>query len=139
MTVKTYPPHTRGHLDERSLGELVSDLSQKASTLARLEVQLAKAEVSQKVSTASKEIAILVMAGLIGNAALLGLMATLMLSLAEFMDGWLAALLVTILFAAIAGFLAWQGISALKKMNMMPQQTVATLKEDKEWLSRQLN
>lgn len=126
-------------LDDRSLGDLFGDLSQKASTLVRQEVQLAKVEMKQKATEASVEVATITVGGLIANAALLTFTAALVLGLAEFMAPWLAALIVSLGFALLAGLLITKGVNALKEIDPVPEQTVTTLKEDKEWLTRQLN
>jgi hypothetical protein len=125
--------------DQRSLGELFADLSQKASLLAWQEIQLAKIEMKQKAIEASGEIGIIVVGGFLANAALLALVAALILGLAEFMAIWQAAFIVGIGVALIATLLIWKGVTALKKMNPVPEQTVMTLKEDKVWLTRQMN
>jgi hypothetical protein len=125
--------------DPRSLGDLFSDLTQNASLLARQEVQLAKVEMQEKAKEAGGEIAIIGAGAALGNAALLALTAAAVLGLSLYMSPWLAALVVALVLGVIAGLLIWQGISGLKEMNVVPEQTVATLKEDKEWLSRQMN
>jgi hypothetical protein len=125
--------------DDRSLGDLFGELSQKASTLVRQEVQLAKVEMKQKATEASVEIATITVGGFIANAALLAFTAALVLGLAEFMAPWLAALIVSLGLALVAGLLIAKGVKALREMDPVPEQTVTTLKEDKEWLTRQLN
>lgn len=125
--------------DQRSLGDLFADLSQKASLLARQEVQLAKLEMKQKATEASGEIATIIVGGFLANAALLAFTAALTIGLGQFMALWLAAVIVSVLFALVAALLIWKGIAALRAMNPVPEQTIMTLREDKEWLTRQLN
>lgn len=125
--------------NERSLGDLFSDLSQKASMLARQEVQLAKVEMKEKAAEASSEIAKIAIGAILANAALLTLIAAIILALSMFMEAWIAALIVAIVVALIAGLLVMNGINGLKELDPVPEQTVATLKEDKEWLTRQIN
>ena len=142
MTTYTRPQaeHRQAHTsDQRSLGELFAELSQKASLLARQEVQLAKMEMKQKATAASREVATIVVGGFLANAALLAFAAALTFGLALFIELWLAALIVSVLFALVAGLLIWKGIAALRAMNPVPEQTVTTLKEDKEWLTHQMN
>jgi xanthine/uracil permease len=124
--------------DQRSLGELFSELSQEASTLFRQEVQLAKVEISQKASEASKEIAFIGAGGAIAYAGFLALIAAAIIGFAEFMPMWLSALLVGVIIAGIGYVLMQKGISALKEMNPAPRRTIETLKEDKEWLKQQV-
>ncbi|MBK8902576.1 MAG: phage holin family protein [Anaerolineaceae bacterium] len=124
---------------EPTLGELFSNLSTGASVLVRKEVELAKAELSQKASKAGREVAVLAVAAALGNAALMCLIAALVLGLGYLVPLWAAALLVGVGLAIVAGVMAWASIEALKRINPVPEQTVETLQEDKEWLTAQMN
>lgn len=124
--------------DNRSLGELFSQLSRETSTLIRQEVQLAKAEVSQKASKVGRDVAFLAVGGVIVYAGFLALLAALIIGLAEFMDGWLAALIVGVLVIAVGYLLVQRGINELRRVNPVPERTVATLREDKEWIQEQV-
>jgi hypothetical protein len=125
--------------DERTLGDLFSELSQETSTLVRQEVQLAKVEITEKVAKAGKNVALIAGGGLIAYTGVLALVAALILGLATWMAPWLAALLVGLVFVGIAAVLIVTGLNDLKEIDPTPQRTVATIKEDKEWLTRQLN
>src|SRR5829696_2667136 len=92
-----------------SAGELLKQFSDDATTLIRKEVELAKAELAEKGRQAGKGAGMLGGAGLFGLGAFGALTAFLILVLAEAMDAWLAALIVTVLWGAIAGVLALQG------------------------------
>ncbi len=126
--------HSGADLRERSVPELLKQLSQETSTLVKQELDLAKAEMAQKGKEAGKG------AGFLGGGALMGLGAFaafttfLIALLATGMDTWLAALIVTVVYGAIAGFLALQGRDKLQEAKPpAPEQTVETLKEDVEW------
>jgi hypothetical protein len=125
--------------DQRSLGELFSELSREASTLFRQEMQLAKVEMSQKASKAGKEVAFIGTGGAIAFAGFLAILAAIIIGLAEFMPLWLSALIVGVIVAGVGYFLVQQGMSGLRKMNPAPRQTIETLKEDKEWLKQQVS
>ncbi len=130
-------PGTQGN--DRSLGELFGDLAHDTSTLVRKEVQLAKAEMTEKATAVGKDVAFITIGGLIAYAGLLALIATLVIILAAAgMRLWLAALIVTVIVLAIGGILVQQGLSRLKRTNMAPQQTIATLKEDQQWAKEQV-
>ena len=123
--------------DERSLGELVKQLSDQSTRLARMEVELAKAELQQK----GRQFGI--GAGAFGAAALLGFFAfaafttTVILALAEAVDGWLAALIVTVVYAAIAGVLALVGRQRVEEGSPpVPERAIETTKEDVEAAKR---
>jgi len=121
-----------------STGELLKQFSQDASTLVRKELELAKAELTEKGKQAGKGVGMLGGAGLFGLGAFGALTAFLILVLAEAMDAWLAALIVTVLWGAIAGVLALQGKHKVEEATPpQPEQTIETLKEDVEWAKRQ--
>jgi uncharacterized membrane protein YqjE len=123
--------------DDRSLGELFSDLTREMSTLVRQEVALAKTEMTEKASALGKNAAMLVVGGALLYAAFLALVATCVIALANAMPWWLAALIVTIIVAIIGGVVAWLGLENLKKTQLAPTQTVDTLKEDATWIKQQ--
>jgi hypothetical protein len=124
--------------DDRSLGELFSELSRQTSTLIRQEVALAKAELKQKGSEAGKDIGMMAAGGALAYAGLLALIATAIIALANVIDWWLSALIVGIVVVGVGGMLIQRGMSALKQSGIAPQQTIETLKEDKEWAKKQL-
>jgi hypothetical protein len=95
------------HVD--SLSVLVRQLSDQSTRLARLEVELAKSELQAKGRQLGIGAGAFGGAGLFGLYALGALTATLILALSELVDGWLAALIVTAAYAAVAGVLALVG------------------------------
>lgn len=124
---------------ERSLGQLFSQLSQDVSSLFRQEVRLAKIEMSQKASEAGKQVGFIVAGGFIAYAGFLALLVALILALSEFMAAWLAALIVGIVVAVIGYFLLQKGMNDLKNVNPAPEKTIKTLKEDGQWLKQQVS
>jgi uncharacterized membrane protein YqjE len=127
----------REDLREASVGELVKRLTEDAGNLVRQEIQLAKTEMTEKGKQAGKG------AGMLGAAAVVGLLAAgvltafLVLVLDTFMPTWLAALIVGLVYLAIAAFLALRGKKALVENKPVPEQTIETVKEDVEWLKSQ--
>jgi hypothetical protein len=125
--------------DERSLGELFGDLARETSVLVRQEVQLAKTEMTQKASAVGKDIGFLAVGGAVAYAGLLALVATLIIVLGTVgLPWWLASLIVGVVVAAVGYFLVQKGLTALKNENMVPQQTIQTLKEDRQWAKEQM-
>jgi hypothetical protein len=124
--------------DERSLGELFSELTQEARTLVQQEVALAKSELSQKAAVVGRDVAFLAAGAAIAYAGLLALLAAVILGLATVIPAWLAALLVGVIVAGIGYLLVQKGQSDLKRQNLMPQQTIQSIKEDSEWMKEQL-
>jgi hypothetical protein len=125
--------------DERSLGELFSDLARETSTLVRQEVQLAKTEMTQKATAVGKDVGFLAVGGAVAYAGLLALIATLIIVLGTIgLPWWLASLIVGVVVAGIGYFLVQKGLNALKHESMAPQQTIQTLKEDRQWAKEQM-
>jgi Putative Actinobacterial Holin-X, holin superfamily III len=125
--------------EDRSLGELLGDLARDTGTLVRQEVQLAKTEMTQKASRVARDAGVLVAGGLVAYAGFLALLAALILGLiAAGIDAWLAALLVGAVVAIVGAVLVQRGLSALKREELAPRQTVETLKEDARWAKEQV-
>jgi len=123
---------------DRSLGELFGDLTRETTTLVRQEVELAKAEMTQKASAVGKDIGFLAIGGAVAYAGLLALVAAIIILLATIgVPWWLAAALVGVIVAGIGYLLIQQGLTALRRTNLVPSQTVQTLKEDAEWMKDQ--
>lgn len=126
------------HLRERPTRQLVKDLSQQITTLARQEIELAKAEMVEKGRKAGLGAGMLAGAAVAGLVGLGAFTAFLVLALAEAMPAWLAALLVTALWAGVAVVLAWQAKAKLEEMGKpVPEKTIESVKEDIEWLRDQ--
>ena len=125
-------------LRERPVGELLKQLSQETSTLVRQELDLAKAEMAQKGKRAGMGAGMLGGAGVAGLMALIALTLCLVYALDTGMDTWLAALIVTVLWAGAAGVLALTGKSKVQEATPpVPEQTVETVKEDVQWAKSQ--
>jgi uncharacterized membrane protein YqjE len=125
----TSPNTTRQR--ERPTGELVKDLSTQVSTLVRQELELAKVELTAKGKQAG------IGAGMFGGAGLFALygvgalVTCAIIALATAVAPWLAALIVAVVLFAIAGVLALLGKARAQRAGPpMPEQTVATIKED---------
>lgn len=120
--------------EDRSIGELFSELATETSTLIRQEVALAQAEMTQKATKIGKNVGFLVIGGAIAYAALLAIVAAVIVGLAHFIPLWLSALIVGIIIAVAAGILISMALKNLKETSLKPKETVETLKEDAKWL-----
>src|SRR5437660_12472074 len=98
-----------GDVRQPSVAELVKQLSEQTSRLARQETELAKAELAAKGKRAGLGAGMFGGAGIFGFYALGALVATAILALATAIAPWLAALIVTVLLGALAGVVALQG------------------------------
>lgn len=125
--------------DERSLGDLFSDLSRETTTLVRKEVQLAKAELTQSATEAARGIGMLVAGGAVAYAGLLFVLLAIVFGLIKAgWEAWLSALVVGLVVVAIGAVLVLRARESLKPANLAPRRTVETLKEDQEWAKEQI-
>jgi hypothetical protein len=130
----TKGPRAAGPSDEQSLAELTKQLSDQASSLARKEVELAKAEMAIKAKRLGIGAGAFGAAGLVGLFAFGALTATAILALATAVEPWLAGLIVAVAYAAIAGVLALVGKTRVKAGTPpVPEEAVDSVKEDVEW------
>jgi len=116
--------------EDRSLSELLSDVTTEVATLFRKEVELAKAETTEQVSRAAKA------GGMLGAAAVIGVIDLILFSfaaawaLSEVVPEGVAFAIVAVVFAIVAGVLAMAGKKRLAGVNPVPNQTVQTLRDD---------
>jgi hypothetical protein len=126
-------------LRNQSVGALLKQLSEQTATLVRQELDLAKAEMQQKGKRAGVGLGLIGGGGLVALAAVGALTATLIMLLTEWMDGWVAGLIVTIVYAVLAALLGLQGKEKVSEATPpIPEQTVETVKEDVQWAKSQM-
>jgi uncharacterized membrane protein YqjE len=125
-------------LRERATGELLKELSDHTTTLVRKEIELAKAELGEKGKKAGQG------AGMFGGAGLFGLLAfgalttCIIVALDSALELWLAALIVAVVYGAIAGVLALQGRNKVQQAGPpVPEQATESVKEDVQWAKTQ--
>lgn len=124
----------RNELYDRPTGELLRELSQQTADLVSQEIELAKAEIGEKGKRAGIGAGMFGGAGLFGIGAFAALTASVIAALDLAMPLWLAALIVTVVYAAIAGALALKGRDKIKDAGPpVPEQTMDSVKEDVQW------
>jgi hypothetical protein len=131
---------------ERSLGELLRDLSTETGDLLRKEVELAKTEMSEKASRVGGNVGAIAIGGGMAFAGGLALMLAAVYGLTALLDTflplgvavWLAPLIV-------GGFLVMMGygriktaLADLKNTSLVPRQTTQSLQENKQWLKARI-
>ena len=123
----------QGDPRDRPVGELLKQLSDQTATLVRQEMELARVELVEKGKQAG------IGAGAFGGAGLMAvftvgaLTATLVLGLDTFLEGWLAALIVTVVYAAVAGVLALVGKGRVQQATPpVPEEAKASVQRDVE-------
>ena len=132
------PDTSSQDLHDQSIPDLLKRLSEETTTLVRQEIELAKAEATEKGKKAG------VGAGLVGGGGIVALLAAgaltaaIIMALDQAMAGWLAALIVALVYGAVAGVLALQGKEKLQEAGPpVPEQTIETVKEDARWAKTQ--
>ena len=126
-------------LRDRSLGELLKQLSEQTTRLVHQELELAKAELQQKGRQAGAGAGLFGGAGALGLATLGALTACFILALDAVMPAWLAALIVAVVYGVVAMVLVKQGQARIRRATPpVPTQTIETVKEDVEWARTQM-
>jgi hypothetical protein len=126
----------RPDVEGRSLGDLVGEVTDDLTRLFRQELELAKVEAKQEATELGKGAGMLAGAGVAGHVVVLFLSVALMFLLGRVMDLDLAALIVAVLWAVVAGILASVGRQRLRSAQLSLDETKATLKEDVQWAKR---
>jgi uncharacterized membrane protein YqjE len=121
-------------LHDRPIGELLKQLADETATLVRRELDLAKAEMREKAGKAGPGFGMWGAAGLTALLALGSLTAFLILALDGAMPNWLAALIVGLVYAGVAGVLYLRGKRRVEEAGSpVPEKTIETVKEDVQW------
>lgn len=122
-----------------NLGAMVGGVIEDLQNIIRGEVQLAKTEIKEEATQMGKG------AGMAGAGVFFGLVGFifLMLSLTyllnKWVEMWIAAGIVGLGLVVIAAILAMTGKNQISEANLTPDKTISSVKEDKEWASRQMN
>ena len=135
--------------DERSLGELFSELASETSTLVKQEVSLATTEMTLKATKVGKNVGYLAAGGAVAYTALLVILAAIVIGLTQFIShlmnwqiitsAWIAAAIVGLVVGIIGYVLVTSALAKLKTVELTPHQTVETIKEDAQWLKDQVS
>jgi xanthine/uracil permease len=130
------------HCGEPSIGTLLKDLSDETRTLLRQEVELAKAEISEKVSVMGRNVAYIAIGGLVALVGLLPIVAAACIGMIVLLDNfmndsiaaWLGPLIVGVVLGLIGYALIQKALSTLKRESFVPRKTMNSLRENTEWL-----
>lgn len=127
--------------DGRSFGSLFSSLAHDVTTLVRKEAELARTEISEKISQAISGLVFIVIAAVVAlggfivllDAAVYGLNTVLPPALTP----WLSALIVGLVVIIIGLILLQKGRNDLKARNLMPEKTITSVKRDHAFAKEQ--
>lgn len=119
---------------EASTADLVRQLSDQTGRLVRQELELVRTELSVKGRQAGAGAGLFGGAGVLVLLALGALTAAAIAALATAVDTWLAALIVAVVWAAIAGVAALIGKREIDRaLPPVPEDSVDSVKEDVRW------
>ncbi len=122
-----------------SLGDTVTGIIEDVQNIVRGEVQLAKTEIKEDAGKLGKAL------GMIGAAAFLALVGFIFLMLGvtyllnKSLEMWISAGIVGLVLLIIGAILGVVGKNQMQEANLVPDKTIESLKEDKEWASHQIN
>jgi hypothetical protein len=124
---------------DRSIGELFGQLSQDMTLLVRQEIQLARTEMSEKLSRFTTNLVAVLSGGFVAYLGGLALVAALILAIRDLADISLAlsALIVGAVLAIVGYVMLQKGVKELKRVDLAPRRTVETLKDDVQWAKEQ--
>jgi uncharacterized membrane protein len=130
---------SRRTAEERSIGELVGELSQDMALLVRQEAQLAKTEMQAKLSRVTGDLVALAAGGVVALVGGLAITAAVILLLIDpiGVKPWLAALIVGALLGIVGWVMLQRGLKDLKRTDPTPRRTVETIKDDIQWAKEQ--
>ena len=126
----------------RSIGTLLRDLAEGSAALVRGEIRLARMETAAALAAIRDGTVMTAMGSVLALLGGLSVVAGVVLLIGDQWLPrdlyWVAAFVVTVIAGAIAFWFAKRGMALLSPRRIGPNETVTTLKEDKEWLKQRL-
>lgn len=133
---ETQVPHRNG---DASLGTLFVKLSEDFSTLIRKEIELARTEMAEMVSTVARGTISMIAGGVIAYAGLIVLLLAAAFGLANIIPLWISSLVIGIATIVVGAVLIFAGKKAMEEVSVVPEKTVETLKNDAKMIQEKLS
>lgn len=125
-------------IDDRSIGDLLAELSRETSELVKKEVELATTEMTAKARKAGSHVGVAAAGGALAHAGLLVFLAALVLGLSELgITPWLSALIISLLTVGVGYLFVNKGLAGLRSTSVAPTRAMESLKEDARWTTKQ--
>ena len=124
--------------EQKSLGQLIGDLTEETRTLVRQELELAKTEMTEKATFVGKNAAKIAAGGVVALLGALPIIAGIIIALGHKIGYATSAFIVGIVLLAIGAIVAMSAMKALKSEPLAPVKTQTQLKETKEWAKEQM-
>lgn len=119
---------------ERALSDVLRDILRNLQEIFRSEVRLAKVEFREEARQAAAAAA-WIAAGTIGALSAWALLLwTIAFALSTRMSMWAATLVLAVVLACVASVLMVAGIRRVKRIHPIPERTIASIKENVEWM-----
>ncbi len=133
--------------EDRTIGQLLKELTHESSTLLKQEVDLAKTEMSEKASRVGANLGEVAVGGGVAFLGAIALLLAVVYGLTSLLNkfmslgvaAWLAPLIVGIVLAAIGYSLIKKALATLKQESITPKRTTQSLQENKEWLKQKIS
>ena len=123
--------------DERSLGDLFAELTREMGALVKKETEIARLELTRNARAAGTHVATVAAGGALAHAGLLVLLAAFVIGLSQLgVEPWLSAAIVALVTLTLGFVLTTRGLSHLRRTNVVPTQTIESLKENTTWTNR---
>jgi xanthine/uracil permease len=137
----------RERKDDRSIGQLLKELTHESSTLLKQEMNLAKTEMSEKASRVGANLGEVAVGGAVAFLGAIALLLAVVYGLTSLLDkfmslgvaAWLAPLIVGAVLAAVGYSLIKKALATLKQESLTPQRTTQSLQENKAWLKQKIS
>lgn len=131
--------HDRRYAEERTMGELFSELTTEARTLVRQELELAKTEMREKAAKVGKDAGLIALGGVLLYVGVIVLIAAAVIGLGYLIGYGLSALLIGVVIAGTGAAIVLGAKKDLQKTTLAPEETKKTLKETKTWIKAQVH
>jgi len=140
--------HTQTPNGEPSLASLIRELRDETTTLLRQEVALAKTEMSEKATVLGRNSIYVAIGGLVAYAGFIFVLLSVMrlmlvglvrAGLSEAVADWLAPAIVGLVILGVGYALIQKAKSTLSRESLVPEKTIQSLKEDKQWTQEKLS
>jgi uncharacterized membrane protein YqjE len=119
---------------ERAISDVLQDILRNLQEIVRSEVRLATVEIRDEARQAAAA-AVWIAAGTIGAlSAWAFLLWTITFALSARMSMWAATLVVALVVASAASVLMVGGIRRVKRIHPIPERTIASIKENVQWM-----
>jgi len=137
-TENNLDPAVTPQQSERSLGLLFTEMTEQVSVLLRREVELARVETQETISTAIKSATSMIAGGVIAYAGLIVLLMGIAYGLASVIPLWVSTLLVGAITLIVGGLILMAGRRAMEEVNLVPEKTIKSVQNNVDMIKEKV-